>query len=435
MTELLALRVLVWALPLCLAYLLMMRRRRSHRPVAAVILGLAWNAWSLLAVNLIAVEVGWWTFHRDAPVFMGVAVEPWLGWIVLWGVVAPLVAPDRPAIVTVTGVLWLDLLAMRALHPLIVLGDGWLPGEAAALILAFVPGLLLFRWTLGGSRLASRLALQVVCVGALLLWLVPSVALGLEGGWSGVALRPLWLLAVFVQLIALAAGIGVRAAIEFAERGRGTPLPYDPPVELVTSGPYSYVRNPMQLSMVLIFVMSGTFLGNAWLLVAAGVAFVYSVGLAEWHQDVQLSDRYGESWERYRCAVRSWVPRVRPVLVEDSQLLVAYSCDTCSSLARWFSARKPARLNIAPAEDAGDPQLRRVTYVAPGGESHSGVAAVARALEHIHLGWAFVGWFLALPGVVHLAQWIADAFGPTPHAVAGLAYDPAACSIDASPAE
>jgi hypothetical protein len=37
------------------------------------------------------------------------------------------------------------------------------------------------------------------------------------------------------------------------------------------------------------------------------------------------------------------------------------------------------------------------------------VAAVARGLEHIHLGWACVGWFLRCPGIAGLAQLMVDA--------------------------
>jgi len=45
--------------------------------------------------------------------------------------------------------------------------------------------------------------------------------------------------------------------LEFARRGGGTPYPWDPPDRLVTSGPYAYVRNPMQLSTTLIMLLAG----------------------------------------------------------------------------------------------------------------------------------------------------------------------------------
>ena len=120
------------------------------------------------------------------------------------------------------------------------------------------------------------------------------------------------------------------------------------------------------------------------------------------------------------------------VKTHEATLLVAYSCGTCSQIGRWFSARNPVGLRIAPAEDAADPELRRITYLPAEGPPARGVAAVARALEHLHLGWALVGWILAMPGVSHGAQLLADVFGPTPHPVAGLPYDELACSSEGS---
>ena len=52
----------------------------------------------------------------------------------------------------------------------------------------------------------------------------------------------------------------------------------------------------------------------------------------------------------------------------------------------------------------------RITYEA-GDYRASGVEAIARGLEHIHLGWAFVGFTLRLPVVGGLAQLLVDASG------------------------
>jgi len=47
----------------------------------------------------------------------------------------------------------------------------------------------------------------------------------------------------------------------------------------------------------------------------------------------------------------------------------------------------------------------------------SGIAAVARALEHVHLCWAFVGFALRLPIVSALVQLLADASGAEPRTI------------------
>ena len=399
-----------------------------NRKLAGVLLAIAWNFWSILAVNLVAIELGWWSFSVAGPEFMGVPLEPWLGWVLLWGGLAPLLGAKRPLSVLVPLFLWVDLIAMPLLEPVVVLGSRWLVGEAVALGLALVPGLLLARWTATDTNLYARVALQVVCAGALMLWVVPSVAVDATGGWERALDVPTWQLSIGIQVLLVPIALGVRAVIEFATRGSGTPLPYDSPRRLVMSGPYSYVSNPMQISMVLVFVIGAGVIGNTWLIGAAAMAVAYSVGLAAWHETEQLAQRFGAEWTRYRQLVHPWFPSWKPVVSRRATLLVAYSCGTCSSVGRWFVAHDPVGLEVAPAEDSNDPGLLRVTYLPDGGPAFRGVAAIARALEHIHLGWAVVGWVLALPGVAHVAQAIVDVCGPGPQRVAGRPYDKNACA-------
>jgi protein-S-isoprenylcysteine O-methyltransferase Ste14 len=45
-------------------------------------------------------------------------------------------------------------------------------------------------------------------------------------------------------------------------RARGTPVPLNPPRELITSGLYVYSRNPMILGIFLIFFGSGIWMGS-----------------------------------------------------------------------------------------------------------------------------------------------------------------------------
>lgn len=427
-TELL-LRSILSLAPIALAVGIGLVQRPSRRALAGVLVALSWNAWSLLAVNLVAIHFRWWVFDASLSSFMGVAIEPWLGWTILWGAFLPLAAPNRPLVPILLAVFWLDLIAMPLLSPVLVLGAGWLFGEAAAIALALLPSLLFARWTASDTHLQGRAAMQVATAGAFLLWLVPIAAIMQSGGWDALSNLPSWRLSLAAQILIVPITLGVRAVSEFVHRGRGTPIPYDPPKQLVTSGPYSYVRNPMQLSMVLIFAIGAATLWNPWLLASAAIAFAYGAGLASWHEGIDLERRFGKQWTNYRTEICNWIPRWKPHVEDEAQLLVAFSCSTCSSVGRWFIARNPVGLKVAPAEDSQDPGLRRVTYISAGSEPIRGVAAIARALEHIHLGWAVTGWFLATPGVSHLAQLMADVFGPTPQVVAGLPYETSSCEI------
>jgi hypothetical protein len=97
-----------------------------------------------------------------------------------------------------------------------------------------------------------------------------------------------------------------------------------------------------------------------------------------------------------------------------ARLYVAASCDMCSEVGRWFADHRAANLTILAAERHPTRRLTRITYEDGDGTVATGVAAVARALEHIHFGWALVGAVLRLPALNQATQLLADASGAEP---------------------
>jgi hypothetical protein len=70
--------------------------------------------------------------------------------------------------------------------------------------------------------------------------------------------------------------------------------------------------------------------------------------------------------------------------------------------------------------------LDRLTFQsATDGREEEGVVALARALESIHLAWAFAGWTLRLPVVWSIAQLLVDAAGGGPHHLTSTRARPA----------
>jgi protein-S-isoprenylcysteine O-methyltransferase Ste14 len=301
------------------------------------------------------------------------------------------------------------------------LGDGWLAGEAVALAICLVPAQLLARWTATDRRLRDRAVLQVIAFSGLIA-LLPAVAIENSGtAWVSPLTYPRWILSILAQVLAVPTLLGLTAVQEFVTRGQGTPVPYDPPRRLVSSGIYAYVANPMQLSAVVLLILLGAIVQNPWVAVAGVVAHVYSVGIACWDEESDLRARFGEAWQEYRSRVRPWVPRWRPWYREQTPvatLFVSEECEMCREVAGWFRIRGARGLTIVPAEDHPLDTLTRITYEsADGAYRVSGTDAVGRALEHVHLGWAIVGFAIRMPIVAPFVQLLADASGAGPRPV------------------
>ena len=373
-----------------------------------------WNAVWLSAVNAIAVVAGWWAFGTEGAMWAGVPVDVILGWALLWGAVPVLLAEWVSPVVSGGVLIAGDLLAMGALAPLVVLGPDWWRGEALAVAVGLAPGVVLGWLTFRGRGLWTRAVLQVALFGAILLFVVPATTFALTGvTWARVAARfggPLD--SILVQVAALLVVIALRAVAEFADHG-GTPFPWDPPQRLVTSGPYAFVANPMQLVAVLLLLLGAAIVDQPALVLAAGVGAVFAAGIAGWHERGELRERFGDPWVAYRHGVRDWWPRWRPYPHRTpARLFVAVTCDPCSAVGAWLARRSPVALTIEPAEHHPD-DLRRVRY-----ESASialdGTRAIGAALEHLGLGWALVGWLMRAPVLASFVQLLADAVGAGP---------------------
>jgi len=215
---------------------------------------------------------------------------------------------------------------------------------------------------------------------------------------------------------------GLAAVVELYRAG-GTPYPWDPPATVTWSGPYAYLANPMQLSMTVILALIAAALRHWPTLLAAATGAAFAAGLATGHERVQLDRRWGDRWRRYRRGHRSWRPTWRPAPEpdRDAGLAIDGGCPTCRSIGAWIISRRPVGLTIVDAAVSPEVQLR-ATY-RDGVGQRSGVAALGAAIGHLHLGWAFVGWFLGLPLVSTLAQWISDAVIVAPHPVGGASTE------------
>ena len=264
----------------------------------------------------------------------------------------------------------------------------------------------------------ARTAIQIATSGLLFLYLVPEIVFALKpgAGWSPLLQEAGWRRQIGVQILLLIAVPGVSTAMEFAERGHGTPIPYDPPQRLVTSGMYRYCANPMQMSCALVMFLWAGMLQNVWLILAAVTSAVYSAGIAQWDEGEDLAHRFGNAWRDYRAAVHNWRVRWRPYHNGPSaRIYIASSCGPCSELRLWLEPRRPVGLHFIDAEELPSGSIRRLSYDPGDGSSTvEGVRAMGRVLEHLNFGWAVAGASLRLPGIWQGVQLLMDASGLGP---------------------
>lgn len=96
---------------------------------------------------------------------------------------------------------------------------------------------------------------------------------------------------------------------DFLAKGKGTPAPIDPPRELVVSGLYKYVRNPMYVGVLLVIIGHFLWFGFWNLLIYAALVFLAFSSFVIFYEEPNLKQRFGAAYESYRQRVPRWFPR------------------------------------------------------------------------------------------------------------------------------
>ncbi|MBM4252857.1 MAG: isoprenylcysteine carboxylmethyltransferase family protein [Deltaproteobacteria bacterium] len=83
---------------------------------------------------------------------------------------------------------------------------------------------------------------------------------------------------------------------------------------LITSGPFSYVRNPLYVGNFLITVGLAVFSGVGWIVFVAAALFGFQYYCIVKHEERLLVGRFGTAYEEYMTQVPPWVPTKWPTL-------------------------------------------------------------------------------------------------------------------------
>ena len=404
-------RAAILLIPFLIAGAAILVARPGKRLLAGVFIASLWNLTTLVLANLVALHMGWWEFNASGGLLLGLPFDVLLGWSVWWGAALFLLFGGRYVLLALLTALWIDVVAMPRLAPLVQLGNDWLWGEALVLGACFLPGWLVASFTARDVHVGWRAAAQALITGILVFVMLPAVILEHSGRSVWEAMQwPAWQLSLVFNALLIPIVLGLAGSQEFAERGDGTPIPFDPPKHLVVTGPYAYVANPMQISVVASLLVLAIAYQSFLLGAAAVVAVIYALGIVRWHHTIDIEPRFGEAWRDYRINVPNWMPRWRPWIDQPSTVYFAGYCAICRDTRHWVERLGPVGLQI---RDAGEhpKTLTRMTYRFPDGSEVHGIYAIAACMNHVNLACAFLGWFMRLPLVRHVLQVLIDGTG------------------------
>jgi protein-S-isoprenylcysteine O-methyltransferase Ste14 len=115
---------------------------------------------------------------------------------------------------------------------------------------------------------------------------------------------------IAVPLWAMGAWIIIRCSIDMVRRGHGTPAHLDPPAELVITGLYRHVRNPIYLGALLALLGHITWSGSS-LVIAYFLCYVTAFHiLIVFFEEPVLRNKFGREYDEYRHNIPRWIPKV-----------------------------------------------------------------------------------------------------------------------------
>jgi protein-S-isoprenylcysteine O-methyltransferase Ste14 len=156
-------------------------------------------------------------------------------------------------------------------------------------------------------------------LGSVLFFVAAPVVLGGLVPWwiTRWAFRPAFLgfeVTRVIGVMLIIAGIPgiVDSFARFALQGLGTPAPIAPPQNLVVTGLYRYVRNPIYIALVSVTMGQGLLFGDGRLLWYGAVMWLAFHLFVVVYEEPALQLTFGREYETFRANVPRWIPRLTP---------------------------------------------------------------------------------------------------------------------------
>jgi protein-S-isoprenylcysteine O-methyltransferase Ste14 len=98
----------------------------------------------------------------------------------------------------------------------------------------------------------------------------------------------------------------------FALQGMGTPAPIAPPQQLVVTGLYRYVRNPMYVAVLSLVAGQALLFGSVDLVEYAVVLWLGFTAFVLLYEEPALRRQFGQEYADFCAHVPRWLPRLKP---------------------------------------------------------------------------------------------------------------------------
>ncbi len=175
------------------------------------------------------------------------------------------------------------------------------------------------RWAELIYRLAtSRSRLKIIATPlGLIFWFGLSVLLVFASLWLDKFLTVQLLLPIPIKiflsvlLLVIGATLCLRTVYSFV-RAKGSPVPLNPPQRLVTTGLYSWARNPMTTGWIIMMFGVGVLLDSFSLIsIFTPLFLLINILYLKTIEEKEMEKKFGQEYLKYKGSVPMFIPRFR----------------------------------------------------------------------------------------------------------------------------
>lgn len=120
---------------------------------------------------------------------------------------------------------------------------------------------------------------------------------------------PNWTMILGIPILAIGIVLTAICIFQFVNFGQGTFVHLDAPKTFVETGPYRYIRNPMYLGVLLIFIGYSLVYHSFSVLLLALMLFLLAHTIVVYIEEPALKNKFGDDYTKYKESVGRWFPK------------------------------------------------------------------------------------------------------------------------------